>query len=125
MNELPDVLTLEQAAKMLQVSPRTIQRMVAGGRMPGRQVGSQWRFHRDQLLDWVRGSEEAGSGEEMQGSAEMRGHDLSQLELIAREQRRLGVDLPQTLIDLQQAIVKLHAERTQSGDDEGESPDAE
>ena len=96
MNEYSEIMTMEQAAEMLQVSTRTIQRMVADGRMPGRQVGSQWRFDRDQLREWIRG--EAESPRER----EQREHEISQRELIEKESLRLGVDVPETLVDLQQ-----------------------
>ena len=38
MNEYPIILTLEQAAQMLQLSARTVQRMVSKGKMPGRRI---------------------------------------------------------------------------------------
>ena len=95
----PEILTLSQAAEFLQVSERTILRMLKDGRIPGRQVGSQWRFDRAQLRDWVRGEEPLAERE------------LTQLELIEKERARLGVDLPEAFIDLQQAARKRLAER--------------
>jgi excisionase family DNA binding protein len=100
MNELPEIMTIEQAADMLQVSARTIHRMVRKGQMPGRQVGSQWRFDRDQLRQWVRG--------EWKPTEKRR--SLIQRELIEQEARRLGVDLPETLVDQQQAVARRHSE---------------
>ena len=100
MNDYPEIMTMEEAAAMLQVSTRTIQRMVADGRMPGRQVGSQWRFHRDQLREWVRGETESPR------DRERREHEISQRELIERESLRLGVEVPETLVDLQQSYVE-------------------
>ncbi len=97
MKEYPEILTMEQAAELLHVSTRTVQRMVKDGRMPGRQVGSQWRFDREQLRSWVRGEHQ------QLGPLEA---DNDQLALIERERARLGVDLPETLIDLQQAAVR-------------------
>jgi len=106
MSGYPEILTMEQAAQFLQVSTRTIQRMVKEGRLPGRQVGSQWRFDREQLRMWVRG-----------------GHDLEQAaaaqrDLIERERARLGVDMPETLIELQQAAVRRLAARSRRAADE-------
>jgi excisionase family DNA binding protein len=94
MSDYPEILTMEQAADLLQVSVRTLQRMVKTGDVPGRRVGRQWRFDRDQLKEWVRGEASA------QATAR------AQRDLIEREARRLGVDLPETLIDLQQAKLK-------------------
>ena len=102
MDEYPMILTLEQAAELLQLSARTVQRMVSKGKMPGRRIGGQWRFDRDQLREWVRGAD-----------VEPTAAPESQAELIAREARRMGVDLPQTLIDLQQAAMKRQSDRTE------------
>ena len=94
MTDLPEVLTMQQAADLLQVSVRTVQRMVKSGDLPGRQVGRQWRFDRDQLKRWVQGD----------GLAALTA--VAQRKLIEQERRRLGVDLPETLIDLQQAALE-------------------
>ena len=102
MSEFPEILTMEQAAEMLQVSVRTLQRMVKDGRMPGRQVGSQWRFDRDQLRQWVRGEVEA----EPQPAEPM-----TQLELLEKERSRFGLDVPETLVELQQAAARRLADQ--------------
>jgi len=94
MSNFPEILTLQQAAAMLQVSERTIQRMVKRGEIPGTRIGGQWRFDRDQLRAMVR-------GEWTRPPA-----DYSDIELIERESLRLGVDVPETLIDLQQIAKK-------------------
>jgi excisionase family DNA binding protein len=93
-DEFPEILTIEQAAEMLQVSTRTIQRLVKTGEIPGRQVGTQWRFHRDQLCDWVRGKEAKPK------------KNMSQAELIKLWAGMTGIDLPQPLIDYQQELLK-------------------
>jgi len=93
MVDYPEIMTMEQAAEFLQVSTRTIHRMVSQGKMPGRQVGSQWRFEREQLHQWIRGEWPQRGPEE----------STTQRELIEKEARRLGVDIPETLVDLQQA----------------------
>ncbi|MBA2630888.1 MAG: helix-turn-helix domain-containing protein, partial [Thermoleophilaceae bacterium] len=40
-SELPDVLTVEQAAELLQLSTKTLKRLSQAGRVPGRRVGNQ------------------------------------------------------------------------------------
>ena len=94
MSEYPEILTMDQAAEFLQVSRRTIQRMVKAGEIPGRQVGNQWRFEREQLREWVRGR-----------NPEPR-ESISQRELVEREALRLGVDVPETLFELQQDALR-------------------
>lgn len=54
---LPEVLTVEQAAALLQLSPKTVKRLAQRGGVPGRRVGNQWRFPRGALMDWVAGGD--------------------------------------------------------------------
>ena len=52
MNENIDnirLLTLNEAAELLQVSTRTLQRMIHSGEMPALKVGGQWRVREAQL----------------------------------------------------------------------------
>ena len=37
-------MTVEEAAKALRVSARTVQDMLAAGRLPGRLIGNKWRI---------------------------------------------------------------------------------
>ena len=56
MNENLDnirLLTLNEAAELLQVSTRTLQRMIHSGEMPALKVGGQWRVREAQLRQWV------------------------------------------------------------------------
>ncbi len=46
-------LTVRQAAKLLDLSERTIHRMVARGDLPAYQVHDQHRFNRTELLEWA------------------------------------------------------------------------
>ncbi len=93
-NTLPEILTLKQAAEFLQISTRTLQRIVNNGDVPGMQVGGQWRFDREQLRDLVRG--------EWQPPRE----DDSGRRLVEEESRRLGVEIPEAFHDLQQAAAR-------------------
>lgn len=49
------VLTLAQAAEFLQLSTRTLTKLAIAGTVPGRKVGSQWRFLRSDLEAYVHG----------------------------------------------------------------------
>lgn len=53
----PEVLTLEQAAELLQVEPEDVRKLAAGGELPGRRIGSEWRFSRRAVLRWLEGAE--------------------------------------------------------------------
>lgn len=51
----PDVLTLETAAALLQVSETDIVEAASAGELPGRRIGGSWRFSRAALIDWLAG----------------------------------------------------------------------
>lgn len=48
-----EVLTLEQAAKLLRVAPEVVAELAEAGELPGRKLGDAWRFPRAALLDWL------------------------------------------------------------------------
>jgi len=49
----PAVLTIEQLAELLQVDEKTVRSLAAKGELPGREVGRQWRFSREAVLEWL------------------------------------------------------------------------
>lgn len=49
-----DVLTLHEAARLLQVSEKTLATQAKAGQVPHCRVGKQFRFVRGDLLTWVR-----------------------------------------------------------------------
>jgi len=89
MSEFPEILTLQQAAELLQVSERTLTRMAKRGELPGTRIGGQWRFDRDRLKALVRGEWTPTE------------KPLTQQELVEQESKRLGVDRPETLLEMQ------------------------
>ncbi len=82
VSDYPEILTLQQAASLLQISERTIQRMVKKGEIPGVQVGGQWRFDRDQLKALVRG----------EWTPCLNGQ---QMDLVEKETMTFGIDRPE------------------------------
>jgi excisionase family DNA binding protein len=56
-SELPDVLTVEQAAQLLQLSAKTLKRLAQARDVPSRRVGQQWRFSRQALMAWLAGKD--------------------------------------------------------------------
>jgi excisionase family DNA binding protein len=52
----PDVLTLVQAAQYLKCHTKTLRILATKGKIPGRRVGSLWRFYRPSLEEWMRGA---------------------------------------------------------------------
>ena len=54
-----EVITLQEAAKILCVHPLTLRNLCKAGRVPGAKVGKQWRFRRSSLLTFVDGDQTA------------------------------------------------------------------
>lgn len=50
---LPRLLTLSEVAEQLQLSEKTIRRMIAGGRMPCVRIGRQLRFLPGDVFRWL------------------------------------------------------------------------
>jgi excisionase family DNA binding protein len=52
----PPILTTAQAAELLQVHVEYLRRMVREARIPAHRFpgGREIRFHRDELIEWVR-----------------------------------------------------------------------
>ena len=49
------VLTSEEAARLLNIHPKTLQRMARKGQVPARRIGDLWRFRASELDAWFRG----------------------------------------------------------------------
>ncbi|MGH7816774.1 MAG: helix-turn-helix domain-containing protein [Candidatus Binatia bacterium] len=56
------LLTLAEAATLLHVSTRTLQRMIRSRDLPALKVGGQWRLRESQLSEWI----ERGEGRTIQ-----------------------------------------------------------
>ena len=52
-------MTLAEAAAVLQISKRTILRMIQKGAVPALKVGGQWRIRESQLRRWAEDKESA------------------------------------------------------------------
>jgi len=49
-----EVLTLAEAAAYLRVAEKEVLELARRGDVPGRKIGSEWRFHKEALADWLR-----------------------------------------------------------------------
>ncbi len=47
---MEDILTASQVARLLQVHPRTVYKLVKQGALPGRKFGGGWRFSKTEIL---------------------------------------------------------------------------
>lgn len=57
------LITLEAAAAILQVSKRTLLRMIQKREVPAFKVGGQWRIRESQFRKWVEYKENASSSQ--------------------------------------------------------------
>jgi len=48
-----EYLTIDQVAELLNVSAKTIRRLVRRSELPGFKVGGQWRIKRADIDEWV------------------------------------------------------------------------
>lgn len=50
---MEEILTLEDVADYLKVTPRTIYRLAREGKLPAFKLGGVWRFRRSELQSWI------------------------------------------------------------------------
>ncbi|MBI2087478.1 MAG: helix-turn-helix domain-containing protein [Deltaproteobacteria bacterium] len=55
------LLTSEEAAEILQISKRTLLRMIQRKEVPAFKVGGQWRIRESRLRKWVEHKENGDS----------------------------------------------------------------
>jgi excisionase family DNA binding protein len=58
--ELPAFLKTEDVLDWLQVTPRTVYRLIRTGELPAVRVGRQWRFRKADLESWLAAREAPG-----------------------------------------------------------------
>lgn len=49
----PEILTVEEVARLLHLHAMTVYRLAKEGKLPGFKVGGRWRFRRDTLEAWM------------------------------------------------------------------------
>jgi excisionase family DNA binding protein len=50
---MDDVLTVREVADFFRIHPTTVSRMVKRGELPAFRVGSDWRFTRGSIEEWL------------------------------------------------------------------------
>jgi excisionase family DNA binding protein len=53
LSDYPDILTVPQTARALQVSQNTVRRLLTAGAIKARHVGQQWRISRENLIQFI------------------------------------------------------------------------
>ena len=49
----PEIMTVEQTAELLQVEMALVLELAESGQLPGRRLGSTWRFARKAIIEWL------------------------------------------------------------------------
>ena len=57
LDKYPDVLTLRECQKILQVSRGTMLRLLHEGEIPAFRLGNRWRIQRKEMLEFIERSE--------------------------------------------------------------------
>lgn len=53
-----EILTIEEAAALLQIGKRSLYKLAKQGRIPGKKILNKWRFEKESLKAWIRAGEE-------------------------------------------------------------------
>lgn len=54
----PLTIAFDEALGLIGVSRNTLYALLKKGKIPGaRKLGSTWRFHREVLIEWLRGTQ--------------------------------------------------------------------
>jgi excisionase family DNA binding protein len=83
-----EVLTLAEAAAYLRVTESAIHQMINRQAIPGQKIGSEWRFLKAALQDWLRSTPPIASGKGFWETQAGAFKDDPFLEEIAREAYR-------------------------------------
>lgn len=59
MTDKPEVLTLKQAAELLQLCTLTVSKLAKAGKIPHQKIGREYRFARTTLMRWIDGNQAA------------------------------------------------------------------
>jgi excisionase family DNA binding protein len=53
-----EILTIEEAAELLILSKRSVNKLAKENKIPARKVLNKWRFVRKELIKWVSSEDE-------------------------------------------------------------------
>lgn len=60
--EFERLLDSDEAASLLKIHPKTLQRMARQGKIAGTQIGKLWRFRASDLDHWFQSAHRSGKG---------------------------------------------------------------
>ena len=98
------ILTVEQAAEMLQLNPQVVREYLRKGKLPGSKIGRHWRVSEEQLDAYLRAShiflapgraltiDDLLRGKRALAEAEERERQLNEWKNLSREERKKRLD---------------------------------
>jgi excisionase family DNA binding protein len=54
MPDKREIFSLDGVRKFLHISPNTAKELAESGAIPGRRIGKNWKFYREDIIEWVR-----------------------------------------------------------------------
>ena len=54
MAKQKEILTAKEVAEYLKVHPLTVHKYAREGKIPAFKIGTDWRFHKKYIDDWIR-----------------------------------------------------------------------
>ena len=54
MSRNSEILTAKQVAEYLHIHPLTVHRYAREGRIPAFKIGTDWRFHKKYIENWIK-----------------------------------------------------------------------
>lgn len=52
----PEVMNVAQTSELLQLEPGIVLELAEAGKLPGRKLGTEWRFSRSAVITWLAGA---------------------------------------------------------------------
>lgn len=49
-----EILTIDEAAALLQIGKRSLYKLAKEGKIPGKKILNKWRFEKESLKAWIR-----------------------------------------------------------------------
>ncbi len=49
-----EILSLQELCKFLRIGPNKVIPLLESGAIPGRKMGTRWRIHREEAINWLR-----------------------------------------------------------------------
>ena len=59
MEQPREIMTVDDVAAYLNIHRSTVYKMMKHKQLPGFRIGADWRFHRANILGWIKRKEEA------------------------------------------------------------------